>query len=278
MKSLKASLVIFLITSSTQAIVLRNSPTLMILLEHMSMYKLTTPKFHAGNLLHHSLWTCRTLGQWFDENKLWINGLEKHKLIIMLGGLFHDIGKAGDGNYFYDKKPTHPCNGFALLMLKQPFLLENGLSLNINNIYKELEITLEEQRFLAVLVGMHWEFGLIMKNMNSKVQTTLKQECLTYLKKLQVFCQQANLGYPSETLLKGCIAVSAADVRGIQPNTYSNATLTTLLGNHFIEGYQRPCYTGFDGYTIFKTEKDGLPIRTKLCKMLLKKKRPQVKS
>jgi hypothetical protein len=270
MKKLVTALLLFTSMGATNAIVLRQSPTLIRLLEHMGMYKLTTPKFHAGNLLHHSLWTCRSLGQWFDEKKIWVEGLEQHKLIIMLGGLFHDIGKAGDGNYFYDQKPTHPCNGFALLSLKKNFFLEDGSTLNLRNIYRELEITPAEQRFLAILVAIHWEFGLIMKNVNSNPHTTLDRECHDYLNKLRSICKQAgfNNGTPTKQLIHAAVAVSAADVRGIQPNPYRNDTLMTLLSRFFIDGFQLPCYTGFDAYQVFQLEKEGLPIRDKLCSLL----------
>ena len=270
---MKKILVLFLLLSNFGHVApctLRQSDSLDRLLDHLHLYKLTKASFHAGNLLHHSLWSCRSLAQWFDEKGPWVEHLENYSSIIILGGLLHDIGKAGDHDFFYATKHTHPCDGFDYLWKQRPFRLEDGSIFNFKALYSELSISRKEQRLLAILVAMHWEFGLIMKNLHSDTNTSLERECQLYLDKLRNCCAQTgfNKGTPTVKLLQACIAVSAADVRGVQPNDYTNATLIRLFGGTMAEGYKRPCYTGFDAYTNFKIEEEGLPIRKKLCDML----------
>jgi hypothetical protein len=276
---MKKILLLFLLLSNFGYITpctLRKSESLDRLLDHLHLYKLTKTKFHAGNLLHHSLWTCRSLAQWFDEKDTWVENLENHRAIIILGGLLHDIGKGGDGDFFYSSKHTHPCDGFAYLWKQRPFRLEDGSLFDFKALYSELSISKQEQQLLAILVAMHWEFGLIMKNLHKNNTTSLKKECKLYLDKLHNYCKQTgfNKGKPTLKLLKACIAVSAADVRGVQPNHYANPTLIRLFGQRMAEGYSIPCYRGFNAYTSFKIEEEGLPIRKKLCDMLKWKKRP----
>lgn len=270
MKKITTLLLLFISLGCATPCTLRKSESLNRLLDHLHLYKLTKSGFHAGNLLQHSLWTCRSLAQWFDENGPWVENLAANRSIIMLGGLLHDIGKAGDFDFFYSSKHSHPCDGFAYLWQQRPFKLEDGSNFNFKALYRELSISHQEQQLLAIFVAMHWEFGLIMKNMQNNPNTTLDQECQLYLKKLRHYCNKTNFnnGIPTKRLLRSCIAISAADVHGVQPNDYVNATLITLLGSKIAMGYNLPCYASFDAYTAFKIEEKGLPIRKKLCDML----------
>ncbi len=266
---MKIKILLFL-TTTLSAAMQAYSPAMHTLLDNMRLYKLQKTTFHAGDLLEHSLWTGRTLAQWFDESNPWTQGLEKFRTVVILGGLFHDVGKAGDLEFVYKSKKLHPRTGFNYLAGIQPFRLSLHKQFDFNSLCEELELSLDDQKMLAILIAMHWDFGGILKNLAENPDTTPEAECRQYLKKLRSMCENINFnnGIPTQALLRAAVAVGAADIRGVQPNTYSNDFLQNLLGKHFGSFYTQPCYQGCNAYKKFEIKKRGFPIRRLLCRML----------
>ncbi len=250
---------------------LQHSWTLHQILDHFQYYKLIHSHFHTGNLLEHSLWTCRSLAQWFDEDKFWVENLNPVRDLVILGGLLHDVGKAGDHMFFYKHKEPHPTVGLNYIHNKQSFTLLNGTKLHFNNLYKELTLSQEDQQMLAIFIAMHLEFGNISKRLQKEGAIALNGACNTYLAKLRQCCKDVgfNAGNPTLQLLQAAIAVSAADVRAVQPNTYVNSILMSLFGPRIAYGYRTPRHKGINAYKRFDLEGQGHMIRNHLCEMLV---------
>lgn len=253
--------------------ILRPSFTLHQILDHYQYYKLIHSNFHAGHLLQHSLWACRSLAQWFDEDKFWVEQLKPIQHLMILSGLLHDVGKAGDHNFYYTHKKPHPIAGAGYVMKKRPFWLLGGRPLYLKNLFRELEVSGEEQKMLAIFIAMHMELGNgILKRVQQDGIAVIDDACNAYLTKLYKHCKEFNFnnGIPTMQLLHGALAISAADVRAIQPNTYVNDLLVSFLSPRIAHRYMTRRSRGFDAYDKFAFDTQGRMARDHVCKMLEK--------
>lgn len=185
---------------------------------------------------------------------------DRQKEVVALAALLHDIGKAGRKDFFERTHPTlyyemnknaegvithitykqdrqeHPHISFEYTA--KPFLKENKnyrlrdyyvvnpkssrlTAFNIAQMYDELGLSLEEQKVLAVLLGIHYEFG----NLNGNKITN--QMFLARLDNL-VKVVNYNEGNLDEFIIHGAILIQVADVKGLVP----------------VPGYQTPLFPG----------------------------------
>lgn len=272
MKKILALLVLITSANSLTACVLKHSFTLHQIINHLGHYRLVHSKFHTGDLLQHSLWTARSLAQWFDEDKFWVEKLEPIRDLVILGGLMHDIGKAGDYNFYYICKRNHPMVGYHYILNQQPFFLRSSETIQFSKLYDELSIALEEQRMLGVMIAMHLELGNAMKIVAKGGLEALDNACHQYLAKLQNTCKIMNFnnGTPTLTLLHAALAVSAADVRAIHPNSYVNDSLKQTLGEKLAYGHTTSIHPGINAYKKFDLDGRGRLVRQRLCKLFEK--------
>lgn len=192
-------------------------PKLVNLLENFKLYKTTNCCSHAGDLYEHSSWVANVVENWWRKDNFWVKGLASSwKKVTILSGLLHDVGKAGDLNFSYNAKKYHPRTGFEYLLNKRPYFVNSALKrFNFDRLFKELGLTEEERKVVAILTGIHWDFGGIIVKGIAKGHSKPKLFKL-FLDKLRYLAQEA--GYRGGTvdadLLKMAILVGAADTKG----------------------------------------------------------------
>lgn len=268
MKKFFISCILLFNTSILTPCILKQSSTLNQIFNHLGYYRLVHSKFHQGNLLQHSLWTARSLAQWFDEKHFWVKELYALKDLVILGGLLHDIGKAGDYNFYYRCKHNHQKTGYRYILNQNPFFLHSTQVIDFEKLYEELSISEEEQKILGVLIAMHLELGNAMKKFVHN--GNLDKACSQYLKAFQYNCQIMSI-QPTLNILRSAIAVSAADVRGISPNSYVNDLLKKILGNKLAFQHNKSLHSGINAYEKFDLEGRGKLVSQRLCRLFIKR-------
>ena len=230
--------------TNTRKLVLK--PQLALLLEDFKRYKLDVEKnaqriLHAGDLYEHSLWVYNAAERLLEAPFLYQPELEitaRDKDLVALAALLHDIGKAGRLDLFNKTHPhrfykinknnidrittidytvdgkEHPCISFDYLASFATYYIaqeDNSLApFDIKLMFHELEITKEEQDFIAILAGMHYEFGMLRE---------FKITNQNYLDILHSMVQKTNYaqGKITEKLLALTVLVHAADIMGLTP-------------------------------------------------------------
>lgn len=266
MKKFIISSILLLNTNILIPCILKQSPTLHQIFDHLGYYRLVHSKFHQGNLLQHSLWTGRSLAQWFDENHFWVKELKPLKDLVILGGLLHDIGKAGDYNFYYTCKHNHPTAGYRYILNQNSFFLRSTQVVDFEKLFEELSISEEEQKMLGVMIAMHLELGNAMKKF--KHDGNLDKACYQYLETFQSNCKIMSI-QPTLTTLRASLAVSAADVRGISPNSFVNNLLKKVLGHKLAYHHKESLHCGINAYEKFDLEGRGKLVSQQLCSLFI---------
>ncbi len=181
------------------------------LMKDMQFYKSDDHSYHSGDVYEHSIWVLRTVASWLQNKEYpWTVGIDikKYKNILVLAAFLHDIGKCGDNKFDWKGKSSHPEVGFDYLTGCKAYQSRNIPKLNnldFKNIGEEFGLRDVDMRLVAILVGMHYKFGDVMRK-----RISVKR----YLKFLKSMTVQLN--YPiSLELVKMCILISVADVKGL---------------------------------------------------------------
>ena len=218
----------------------------------MLHYNVRNYDFHsADDVSDHSIWSAMIAKEWFNDSHGWIHGiLSNYKEITIFAAFLHDIGKVGDGDYVSLIEPgwklKHPDDGFEFLLGNKSFITssidkeevkkgwyknneiwvsplkrskELNLGINLKEYLFENNFTEEEWAILAMSVVMHYDFGDIIvldkKHGDNKYKVYLDK----FYEKLEIVKNQMinSIDINVEQILRICILVSAADVRGSNP-------------------------------------------------------------
>ncbi|KKP35661.1 MAG: hypothetical protein UR26_C0003G0134 [candidate division TM6 bacterium GW2011_GWF2_32_72] len=220
-------------------------------LDDFAKYKTTNRGWHGGDLLEHSIWVAQVLDQWFEEKSPWVAGLSvRDRYLMQIAGVLHDIGKAGVNpdkmkKYIVDREAEkayrgghkafidqnkeiqkvyfhniedHENIGFDYLMnpKNNPYYLTTGEQFNFKNYLKYLKLNDNEQKIVAVLVGFHYSFGMLMKDWDDIEYGEEATERLDgFIQELSDLASKAKTTLTLE-LLKMGIALNAADVKAFE--------------------------------------------------------------
>lgn len=190
------------------------------LIFNIKQYKLSKASGHAGDLYEHSVWTSQVIKEWFKKNDSWTVGLNNHKdkYLAILAGILHDIGKAGDLQYFYLTKLNHAKTGFEYLTNKKNYYIDQNKVFDFNKLFKNLQISDDDKKLIAVIVRSHhffWAnvFSKISNNTNKNQKTKLYKQYLSKIKKISDKAKYAI----NERSLKFIMLISAADSKATGP-------------------------------------------------------------
>jgi hypothetical protein len=198
------------------------------LIENFKQYK-TTNEFHSENLLQHSIWTGSAVLNWFETNDQWVKDIDKNDLkIAFIAALLHDVGKAGDLGVNFSTKIEHPQTGFEYLTNKKDYLFDKSQKFDFEKMFDSIEISQENRKLIAILAGIHEDFGKSILADYKKEDGKLFEN---FLKKLEKFVKETNYnnGKVDARLLRLALLISAADVKGAQKVTCSSSTLLKYL-------------------------------------------------
>ena len=202
------------------------------LLEDMSLYKQSWghpdtykgPGHHGGDLSEHSLWAMYTIENWKKNKRTMTEGVRETE--GMLAALFHDIGKGGDcvetcekdkcwrdsyakdkyGPGTSDRDHTIRCGDMLMGYRKYIIDCKTKRKVSIPKLIQQYFPNIDNKR-LAVAAYMHYEFGLL------GLHNDLKYDVKEYVDKFEEVVRACKVRR-SLSLLKLCIAVSAADIAG----------------------------------------------------------------
>lgn len=201
------------------------------LCDSLKLYKKEFGEGHAGHLWEHTVWVTKAMARLFATDSKWIAGIDKkYERLMELVAFTHDVGKAGDCQFVHMSKPAHPITGVQYLLGKQPFYKDTTKEcLDFQAWFAENELSVEDQKMLIVLAGMHQEFGVALTRILKKPE----QQWIAfgvYLEKFINYCKQAdyNNGYPNEQIVRMAIALTVADIQGMFPVDFACKHLPEL--------------------------------------------------
>lgn len=211
------------------------------------------PQNHPGDLYQHSMWVYNAAYDFIENQSPYAKGIvlsDREKKVFCLAALLHDVAKAGRIELFNKTHPKlaynverddsgniisvlytgdfqeHCVVGFEFLagkflskdcdFISRNYVMHDGTYFDFDTLFEELEITQEERKLIAILVGMHWALG------NLRQGTMTNQDFLDKLKKFAcaIDFQHGDIDYK---LLRLAILIQVVDVRGITPcNTLCN--------------------------------------------------------
>lgn len=211
------------------------------LLDDFKHYITNNIDWHSGDLYQHSIWVSNVVAKWWKDNRHWVKDIDpKDKNLSILAGLIHDIGKGGtlapganafgypplttisDGStkyYPYYDIRLHPKTGFDYLTKKSYKLAPDGTKLfDYDSFFDKFNISDEDRKLLAIIVGIHWDFGGIVFKKKDTIPND-EDRYKIYLNNLRCLAINANYnnGNIDERLIRIALLVSAADVLGTFP-------------------------------------------------------------
>lgn len=186
----------------------------------LKKYKKIKGVCHAGHLYEHMVWVAKAMDTLFENNSPWLKGIDKNdRRLMTIAAFMHDIGKAGDLDYNFLVKPTHPRVGFEYILGTRKYRLnEKGDTYDFDAWCHHMNIKDQDRATLAVLVGMHQEFGKVLNAMK-KDPTSTVSEFNKFISDLETYSYEAhyNGGMPDERIMRMCLALCRADLHGMFP-------------------------------------------------------------
>jgi hypothetical protein len=198
------------------------------LLKNMKRYKTTNARFHAGHLYEHSIWVMRAVLNLLISD--WQDGIAcSHNLLkrLIIAGLLHDIGKAGDLVYVFFEKRDHPQRGFNYILGIEPYFINDEVTFfDFDELFQSLHFSANDRKFVAIMIRMHHELAVVMRGPRYDTRSGVGRVnlCETTLERLDFFIQAS--GYKGgkisrgsrdyQQLLRCFCLLAAADVCGAQ--------------------------------------------------------------
>lgn len=182
-----------------------------------------TPQHHSGNLGSHARWTMATISWWKDTSCPIVNGVDENE--ARLAALLHDVGKGGDcvrsctidgcwkDVYSPLKNPdNHPTRCGDIIMGRAKYVIncQTRETFDLNR-YIITQFPNIDVRRIGVAVYAHSDLGPV--NMPPYDMGSMVEKYIAYLNKFYDHCEKCGIE-PSESLLRLCLAVQAADIRG----------------------------------------------------------------
>lgn len=239
-----------------------------VLMNDFMKYSTTNVTFHGGDLFEHSVWVAMTVKQWFREHNKWIDGLTyDDQRCAVFAALIHDVGKGGDHAFVFDKKPTHDSVGQDYILGIRPYILASGRSFDFNALFRSLDFSEQEQRFISILVAAHSNLGWAMWNF-SHDKLNIVQHYGEYVSKIINYMDKAKYDGPfNSRMLRMIMLLSAADVRGALPCACCR---TLTMGALQIKKVPMIChYEAPDKFNDLKYDTDGFDLRNQFINIHL---------
>jgi hypothetical protein len=139
----------------------------------------------------------------------------------------------GDNVLFYYDKPDHPKTGEAYLNKKKPLVLTDFTTINIDELFKNLEIKDEERWLVIGIVSLHWDFGNVLRAWTDETKPPPESAVVEYLKHIVTYIHSQRIKFNSIEeiiiFIKIIILVSVCDIKGSQVYIGDNISNNPLL-------------------------------------------------
>lgn len=186
----------------------------------LKKYKKTRGGGHAGHLYEHMVWVAKSMDKLFENKSQWVDNFDSQdRRLMTISAFMHDIGKAGDLKYKYFLKPSHPRDGFEYFISKKPYRLnDQGDTYNFDAWCNHMNLHGQDRATVAVLIGMHQEFGKTLSHIKKNPTQTLALFD-EFIKILEGYTYEANYngGFPDQRIIRMSMAMSRADLEGMFP-------------------------------------------------------------
>jgi hypothetical protein len=256
------------------------SPHLSLLLDDMKEYKTTNTVFHAGHLYEHSIWVARAVINLLRSRCAQDIALNYNLIkILVVAGLLHDIGKAGDLQFVFFEKRAHPETGFLYITgnnYVKYCIKKTGGEFIFKNLFEELNFSPNEKALVAIIAGMHHDLGALMRGPNTRycTRSETQQLCEQTLLKIDHLIQVS--GYMGGTvnrkseeyrqLICYICLISTADVCAAQvvPHEAHHNLLDDFFGIKFSQEANRPgigLQCGLNAYARFEYKQIGPEVK-----------------
>ena len=186
----------------------------------LKKYKKIRGECHAGHLYEHMVWVAKAMDKLFVDKSPWVHEFnQKDRELLVTSAFMHDIGKAGDLQYKYLVKRSHPRDGFEYFTGKKKYKLNGrGKTYDFNAWCKHMNIHGQDRATLTVLIGMHQEFGSMLGKIKKDPLATVSL-LDEFIKTLEKYAYESNYnkGFPDEHIVRMSMALSRADLEGMFP-------------------------------------------------------------
>lgn len=212
--------------------------------------------FHQGHLFEHSIWVALYADYIMESGQSIAQFIQDYHLTVFVAAFLHDIGKAGDCKYNrylyknmdlldlthswcsdrderhfeYYEIADHPEVSYEYLKglkkFKKYYITEdrsgNNFRLSLNNfdeMFRRLGLSDQDKKLVRIAVGMHYDYGLISRELQNNNTEGYEYYLDRYIKKLQMFMNaefnpQQLTSELWRTALLICLLVSLADIIG----------------------------------------------------------------
>ena len=220
--------------------IINGKPIITLYLNQLKLFKTTNVKFHAGNLIEHSIWSL-LWAEFYLSRPYFVEHFNPLlKKMLSFSAFIHDIGKMDYSNtkknlttnsLYYFNSVDHPkygedlINGVKIYRIVDPNTLKQTSDiLNIDELIREFSPDLIEYKsIIALIILNHWYFGEIFKNYKNYVKKEDKQTlCENYLETIYNSSKSFKTYEIFYDSLRVIMLVSIADISATQPYGIGN--------------------------------------------------------